>query len=44
MPTVTLDKKTVFKLLDRKLSDKALLDRIPMLGTDLEKVTDIKDF
>ncbi|NOR85143.1 phenylalanine--tRNA ligase subunit beta [archaeon] len=40
MPTVTLDKKTVLKLLGKKVSDEILKDRIPMLGTDLESISD----
>ena len=40
MPTVTLDKKTVLKLLGKKVSDEVLKDRIPMIGTDLESIDD----
>ncbi len=40
MPTVTLDKKKVLELIGKKVSDEVLLDRIPMLGTDLEKIDD----
>jgi len=39
MPTVKLDKKTVMKLLGKKIDDKTLKDRISMLGTDLEDVS-----
>ncbi len=38
MPTITLDKKKVLKLIGKKVSDKLLKDRISMLGTDLEKL------
>ena len=40
MPTVTLDKKKVLELIGKKVSDEVLSDRIPMLGTDLEKIDD----
>ncbi|MCK5698283.1 MAG: phenylalanine--tRNA ligase subunit beta, partial [Candidatus Aenigmarchaeota archaeon] len=40
MPTVTLDKKKVLELIGKKVSREVLLDRIPMLGTDLEKIDD----
>ena len=39
MPTITLDKKDLMKLLGRVIPDEKLKDRISMLGTDLEKVT-----
>ena len=39
MPTITLDKKDLMKLLGRTIPDEKLKDRISMLGTDLEKVT-----
>ena len=40
MPTITIDKKDLFKLLGRTIPDEKLKDRISMLGTDLERVTD----
>lgn len=40
MPTITLNKKVLFQALGKKLSDAELKDRIPMLGTALENVTD----
>jgi phenylalanyl-tRNA synthetase beta chain len=40
MPTVTLNKKIFEKLVGKKLSEEELKDRISMLGTDLEEVTD----
>jgi len=40
MPTVTLNKKRVMELLGKKYDDKFLADRIAMLGTDLEAITD----
>ncbi len=40
MPTVTLNKKRVLELLGKKLDDKFLADRIAMLGTDLESMSD----
>jgi phenylalanyl-tRNA synthetase beta chain len=39
MPTITLDKKDLMNLLGKKVPDEKLKDRISMLGTDLEKVT-----
>ncbi len=39
MPTITIDKKDLFKLMGRAIPDETLKDRISMLGTDLEKVT-----
>ncbi len=38
MPTITLDKKDVMKLVGKEIPDDKLKDRISMLGTDLEKV------
>jgi len=38
MPTITLDKKDVLELVGKKLSDEELKEKIPLLGTDLEKV------
>ncbi|MBN2881691.1 phenylalanine--tRNA ligase subunit beta [Candidatus Woesearchaeota archaeon] len=40
MPSVKLSKKTVLDLVGKKLTDKELTERIPMLGTDLDEVTD----
>ena len=40
MPTITLDKKDVMKLVGKEIPDDRLKDRISMLGTDLEKVSD----
>ncbi len=42
MPTITLDKKDVFKLIGKEIPDGILKDRISMLGTDLEKVDDFE--
>lgn len=39
MPTITLNKQVVEKLLGKKLSLEELKDRIAMLGTDLEDIT-----
>jgi phenylalanyl-tRNA synthetase beta chain len=39
MPTITVDKKDLLKLLGKNIPDEKLKDRISMLGTDLEKVT-----
>tara|TARA_Y100000310_G_scaffold344801_1_gene459609 strand:- start:1702 stop:3330 length:1629 start_codon:yes stop_codon:yes gene_type:complete len=39
MPTVKLNKAIFEKLVGKKLSDEKLKDRISMLGTDLEEVT-----
>jgi phenylalanyl-tRNA synthetase beta chain len=38
MPTVTLNRKVVDKLIGRKLPDERLRDRISYLGTDLEGI------
>lgn len=40
MPTITLDKKDLLHLVGKKLSNEKLKDRISMLGTDLEQVSD----
>jgi phenylalanyl-tRNA synthetase beta chain len=40
MPTVTFNRKEVEKLIGKKLSLEELKDRISMLGTDLEEITD----
>jgi len=40
MPTITLDKKDVMKLVGKEIPDDKLKHRISMLGTDLEKVDD----
>ena len=40
MPTVNLNRKEVEKLLGKKLDLETLKDRISMLGTDLEEITD----
>jgi len=40
MPTITIDRKYVEKLLGRKLTTEKLKDRISYLGTDLESVDD----
>jgi len=42
MPTITLDKKDVMKLVGKEISDDKLKDRISMLGTDLERVDDFE--
>lgn len=39
MPSVKLDKKTVLDLLGKKVDDKVLEERLPLLGTDLDEVT-----
>ncbi len=36
MPTITVDKKDVLKLVGKNISDEQLRERIPMLGTELE--------
>ena len=40
MPTITIDKKVLDKIIGKKLPIDELKDRISMLGTDLESVTD----
>ncbi|MFH1972484.1 MAG: phenylalanine--tRNA ligase subunit beta [archaeon] len=40
MPNVSLNKETVMKLIGKKIPDDTLKDRISMLGTDLDQVTD----
>ena len=40
MPTITLDKKDVMKLVGKEIPDDKLKDRISMLGTDLDSVDD----
>ena len=39
MPTITLDKKDMLKLVGKTITDKQLSEVIPLLGTDLEKIT-----
>ena len=39
MPTITLNKQVVEKLLGKQLPLEELKDRIAMLGTDLEDIT-----
>ncbi len=39
MPKITLNKKETLKLVGKNISDKQLEEYIPLLGTDLEKVT-----
>ena len=39
MPKITLNKKETLKLVGKNISDKQLEECIPLLGTDLEKVT-----
>ncbi len=39
MPTVNLDKKKVMEYIGKNISDKVLLEKIPMIGTDLEEIT-----
>ena len=36
MPTITLNKKDLLKLVGKQLNDTQLLDRMAMLGTDVE--------
>ncbi len=38
MPTVTLNRKTIDKLMGQKLTDERLNDRIPYLGASIEKM------
>ena len=38
MPTITINRKVLDKIIGKKLPDKKLKDRISMLGTDLESV------
>jgi len=40
MPTVNLNRHEVEKLVGKKLELEALKDRISMLGTDLDDITD----
>ena len=40
MPTITIDKKDLLDLVGKKLTDDKLKNKISMLGTDLEEVTD----
>jgi len=40
MPTVTLNRKVFEKLIEKKLPIEKLKDRISMIGTDLEDITD----
>src|SRR3989338_4936379 len=40
MPTVNLDKKRFLKYLDRDYDDEFLKERIAMLGTDLDSITE----
>ncbi len=40
MPTVTLNRKIFEKLLGQKMSEEQLKDRIAMIGTDLEALTE----
>lgn len=39
MPTITFDKNEILNISGVKLTDKDLRNKIPMLGTDLEEVT-----
>ena len=39
MPKITLNKKDTLKLVGRNIPDKKLEESIPLIGTDLEKVT-----
>ncbi len=39
MPKITLNKKDVIKLVGKPISDKKLEETIPLIGTDLERVT-----
>ena len=39
MPTVNLDKKKVLEYIGKNISDKILMEKIPMIGTDLEGIT-----
>jgi phenylalanyl-tRNA synthetase beta chain len=40
MPTITINRKVLEKVIGKKLPEEKLKDRISMLGTDLEDVTD----
>ena len=40
MPTVNLNKQEVLNLIGKDLNDETLREEIPMLGTDLEDITD----
>ena len=40
MPTVTINRKVLDRIIGKKLPDEKLKDRISMLGTDLEKIDD----
>lgn len=39
MPSISLNKKRVLKLIGKNISDKELTEKIPFLGTDLDSVT-----
>ncbi len=39
MPTITINRRVVDKIIGKKLSDENLKSRIAMLGTDLESIT-----
>lgn len=39
MPKITLNKKDTLKLIGKNISDKQLSESIPLIGTDLEKIT-----
>jgi len=39
MPTIEINKKRLFKLLGKKLSNEVLADRVAMMGTDVEGVS-----
>ncbi|NOQ56280.1 MAG: phenylalanine--tRNA ligase subunit beta [Nanohaloarchaea archaeon] len=40
MPTVNLNKKKVLEYIGKDITDKVLFEKIPMIGTDLEGITD----
>lgn len=42
MPTVELDKKTIKEKIGKETTDKELKEKIPMMGTDLEEITEDK--
>jgi len=39
MPTIALDRKTVEKIVGKKLTDEKLRERISMFGTPVEELT-----
>ena len=40
MPTITIDKKDLLELIGKEVDDKILMEKIPMMGTELESFDD----